>query len=1016
MATYHCSINSVSRSEGRSSVAAASYRSADKLLDERTGITSDYTRKKGVEHSEIVLPKGVNAEWALDRQMLWNAAELSEKRKDSRVAREVEVSLPHELNEQERLTLTKNFSQYLSDQYKVAVDFAIHKPHDRSDERNFHAHILMTTREISEQGLTKKSVFEKDMRWLLANNLPTARMQYKAVREQWANFANKALEEKGLNIRIDHRSFEDQGIALAPTQHVGVQASRMQDRGVETERQRLDPQDAKYNTQLIQEHPEEIFKVITAQKSVFTQHDLAKAVHRYTDNLADYQSCMAKVMAAPDLVKLRSEQDKQLAVFSTRQQIDLEQDLIQRAESLFGQKTHAVSEEHVNQAIEKQDAEIRHITGTVGLADEQRFAIEAVTSSERLAVIEGLAGAGKSTLLAAAKEAWQAAGYQVVGAALSGKAAEGLEESSGISSRTLAFWEHSFNNQRDRLNNKTVFVIDEAGMVSSKQLTRFIERVDKTGGKLVLVGDSEQLQPINAGAPFRAITERVDTAGLIGIRRQKVDWQRGASVDFAQLRTAEGIAAYADQQRIVFAQSAESVSQSLVRDYVADIQNNPKDSRIALAHRRKDVFSINQQVRQSLQEKGLLSKGELSGELPYQTASGNRKFSVGDRLVFLENDRALGVKNGLLGQVIETKSDYLHVRLDGTEREVVIPTQEYQAFDHGYATTIHKSQGATVDRCFVMASSTMDRHLTYVAMTRHRQDARLYADGETFANTAALSEQLGRSGAQSMALDYLKVDLSVPVRTNSGVRGPFETALNSYTLSYHSIARQQEKGLPVLPNQKRSLKQAGEQLEKARPGTLAVIKETLAGSAEARSLAAAQPGREKTDRLLAMMRNTYEGKPCNNASGKPLEQSDSQPKDGLFSKKSRDTASLTASQTVTKSGLSGKAIELAIDGYAVALHSIMKQSEKGLPILPNQRKQLESAGMALETLKPGTVDSLRATIQHDPRAQEMMGSGAGRERARGLIEYMAQGDGVKREAEIKAQQAKEQERSRGWER
>jgi ATP-dependent exoDNAse (exonuclease V) alpha subunit len=152
------------------------------------------------------------------------------------------------------------------------------------------------------------------------------------------------------------------------------------------------------------------------------------------------------------------------------------------------------------------------------ISDEQRRAIKHITNPSQIAVVVGLAGAGKSTMLAAARHAWEAQGHRVHGAALAGKAAEGLEESSGISSRTLASWEYSWQADRSRLSARDVFVIDEAGMVGSRQLARFVEEVNRAGAKLVLVGDHEQLQAIGAGAPFRAIAEAVGHAQLSEVR------------------------------------------------------------------------------------------------------------------------------------------------------------------------------------------------------------------------------------------------------------------------------------------------------------------------------------------------------------------------------------------------------------------------------------------------------------------------------------------------------------------
>ncbi|MGO6791565.1 BID domain-containing protein, partial [Rhizobium ruizarguesonis] len=189
------------------------------------------------------------------------------------------------------------------------------------------------------------------------------------------------------------------------------------------------------------------------------------------------------------------------------------------------------------------------------------------------------------------------------------------------------------------------------------------------------------------------------------------------------------------------------------------------DTRIAMAHRRDDVRAINAGIRAQLQERGELSRSTSTSddrgeELSYQTNNGKRSFARGDRIVFLENDRDLGVKNGMLGEVIAVQTDAIQVRLDGKaqtqdgQRQVTVPVNRYQAFDHGYATTIHKTQGATVDRSFVLASTTMDRHLTYVAMTRHREGVQLYAGLDAFKTERALTEALSRSGVKETTLDY----------------------------------------------------------------------------------------------------------------------------------------------------------------------------------------------------------------------------------------------------------------------
>lgn len=777
MAIYHLSTKPVSRSSGRSAVASAAYRCAVLLVNQRDGLVHDFTRKEGVENSEIVLPQGVSADWALDRSTLWNAAEFAEKRKDARVAREFEIALPHELSPEGRLKAARAFAQDLANRYGAAVDFAIHSPSEHGDIRNYHAHVLMTTREVGKAGLGEKTCLEHKNARLLANGMPTTDMQLRDIRQSWEGIANRQLQREGLDVRIDHRSHAQRGLELSPTEHMGVHASQMQQQGMAVERGRLDDEAARQNAALIRQKPEQVLTLISHEKSVFDRHDIAKTLHRYiNDDAQTFQNAFAAVLASPALVELQAERidaetgEVSKARYSTRDMIDLEIGMARSAERLHQAQSHGVDPRHVERAMERQDNALRKSSSgpsaasdpSAGLSDEQRHAIAHITGPERIAAVVGFAGAGKSTMLAAAREAWEAQGYQVHGAALSGKAAEGLEESSGIESRTLASWSYSWDNGRDLIGRSDVFVIDEAGMVGSRQLARFIGEAEERGAKIVLVGDHEQLQAIGAGAPFRAIAEQIGHVELSNIRRQRHDWQRQASVAFATHKTAEGLAAYRDHGAIHFADSREEAMAKIVGDYLADSEKRADGTRVAMAHRRADVRALNAVIRSELQNRQKLERspglgasagrgngadrvgGEDVGELTFQTNNGKRAFGPGDRIIFLENNRDLRVKNGMLGTVEHVEKGLIIARLDGRGGDSVsIPTDSYQAIDHGYATTIHKNQGATVDRAFVLASSTMDRHLTYVAMTRHRDGVQLYADIKEFTKAGRLVDHGG---------------------------------------------------------------------------------------------------------------------------------------------------------------------------------------------------------------------------------------------------------------------------------
>jgi ATP-dependent exoDNAse (exonuclease V) alpha subunit len=238
MAIFHLSVKPVSRKGGRSATAAAAYRAGELIYDETSGQTFDYTRKRGVAHAEIVLPTACarqDINWARDRQALWNAAEQAENRSNSRVAREYEIALPHELTPAQRVELARGFATEIADRHGVAVDFSIHAPHRSGDHRNWHVHLLATTRVIEPGGLGEKATIE----WSDTNRrkaqLEPARKEIEAIRARWAERANETLHEHGHESRIDHRNLEAQGIARQPTVHLGPAVSGMERRGMATE-------------------------------------------------------------------------------------------------------------------------------------------------------------------------------------------------------------------------------------------------------------------------------------------------------------------------------------------------------------------------------------------------------------------------------------------------------------------------------------------------------------------------------------------------------------------------------------------------------------------------------------------------------------------------------------------------------------------------------------------------------------------------------------------------------------
>lgn len=239
MAVYFLNLKTFGRSGGSSAVSAAAYRSGERIRDERTGRTYDHTDRRDVLYKEIVLPSQYGAaqmSWAAQRSELWNAAEQAESRRNARVAREYLVALPAELDAQQRVDLARGFSQELSDRYRFAVDLTVHAPRDYpgSDPRNFHAHLLATTREATANGLTTKTTLEWNDDRRQSFGMKPAVHELLHVRERWATVANHALREAHIDARIDHRTLAAQGIDREPYPYIPRAAFEMERHGYQS--------------------------------------------------------------------------------------------------------------------------------------------------------------------------------------------------------------------------------------------------------------------------------------------------------------------------------------------------------------------------------------------------------------------------------------------------------------------------------------------------------------------------------------------------------------------------------------------------------------------------------------------------------------------------------------------------------------------------------------------------------------------------------------------------------------
>jgi Ti-type conjugative transfer relaxase TraA len=617
MAIYHFSAKVIGRSGGRSAIASAAYRAGERLHDDKLDRSHDYTEKAGVVHREIMLADGAPARWT-DRGTLWNEVEAGEKRKDAQLARDIEISLPRELGKAEAIRLAQDFVREQFVERGMVADLNVHWTQARDGGEQPHAHVMLTMREVvpGREGHEEEGAFgKKVVAW-------NDRALLEEWRERWAEMANARLLELGHDIRIDHRSYAEQGIDLEPQHKIGPAGVRREDREQDAERVTEHRDIARRNGDKLRHEPEIALRALTQQHSTFTRQELARFVDRHTDGAEQFSSVMAKVEAAPELVRL-GQDGRGRDRFTTREMLDTEQRMERAAGALADRDGHRVL-----QAAGWRAARAAEQNG-VTLEEEQRAAFRHVTSGPDLSLVVGYAGSGKSTMLGVARAAWEAEGYQVRGLALSGIAAEGLEKGAGIASRTIASLEYAWKAERDQLTSRDVLVIDEAGMIGSRQMERVLSAAGKAGAKVVLIGDPEQLQAIEAGAAFRALAERHGAAEITTVRRQHEPWQRDATRELATGRTEQALERYAAAGMVMAADTRAEARVALVAGWDAARQERPEESRVILAYTRDDVRDLNELARAQLRAAGELRTPDQM----VQTERGARAFAAGDRIM-----------------------------------------------------------------------------------------------------------------------------------------------------------------------------------------------------------------------------------------------------------------------------------------------------------------------------------------------------------------------------------------------
>ncbi|WP_415270916.1 Ti-type conjugative transfer relaxase TraA [Legionella pneumophila] len=717
MAIAFAQVSIHSRAKGYSAIAASSYRSGAKLYDARTGITHDYSNRHDVIYSDILLPEGSPEAFA-EREFLWNQAELAEKRCDAQVCKDIVLALPKELDLVQQIELARRFAQTHFVDKGIPADITIHDHHDG----NPHAHILITTRRLEKTGFSKYKA--RDLNPAFAKGFIVEKDYWG---EQWRDMQNEYFIEKNLDLTVDlnhiiserhHGKLKDADNHYLLTEKIILQQARQE---------------------VLLKNIYNVINHISAQHSVFTRRDVERLMFKTfksSDTPQNYLHWVEQIMGHEDLIELGTNEQGQLC-YTTRHQYIQEAKLRDDIEDMMKNKDII------------GDKGIDNIIKNYTLSDEQLEAVRYITRGSQISVVIGRPGTGKSYLLNPIKEHYEQNNYRVIGAALSGKVAKSLQTDTGIASSTIASLTYKLANQQLRLNSNHVLIIDEAGMVDFASMALLIREAKKAGSKVILVGDPNQLKPIHKGEIFRGIAALTGYIELEHIKRQNDLGDRLASMNMAKGMIAAAVDHYYEKGAIVFSETTEVAAQNLIHDWQAGITSTNLQDSVVLAFTRASVSYLNEQARLALKEKQILGQEEMT----FQGFERLLKIAIGERLLFRQNDKTLGVRNGDLGTVQSIKKDQFQIKLDSGEL-LTIPNS-YNKIDYGYALTVHKSQGMTVRHSKVLIDSKYwDRHLSFVAMTRHKDSLKIYTDSINHPTIKELKQTLSRSTTKDNVIDW----------------------------------------------------------------------------------------------------------------------------------------------------------------------------------------------------------------------------------------------------------------------
>jgi ATP-dependent exoDNAse (exonuclease V) alpha subunit len=508
---------------------------------------------------------------------------------------------------------------------------------------------------------------------------------------------------------------------------------------------------------------EGVLEAMTKQRSTFTAVQLERAINKeiYPKRGAaaeektrieqERATFAASILTHAQTVRLADKPGGEITRYTTRTVLEAELHVLRAAGELIGATAHSVSEKHLRAVLHDQKF--------AGIRPEQLHALRHVTGEKGLALIDGQAGTGKSYTIAAVREAYEAAGYRVVGLAPTNAVVQDMRADGFRRAGTVHAELFALANDRTSWTQKTAVIVDEAAMLDTKLMAMVTAWAADAGAKLILVGDDRQLSSIDRSGMVGALKDRYGAAALSEVKRQHKNDERRASEMMAGGNFHDALGIYEQKGAIHWTRTQREARAELVAQWAKDSAAEPEKSRFVFAITNDDVAALNAALRAV--RKG---RGELGPDQMLPTAHGRENFAVGDRIQFTATDKQAGIYNGAAGTIEAIDGAHLAVRLDGRQpKTIAFIAAAFDQFRHGYAGTIYRGQGKTLDQTYLYHSEHWRSAASYVALTRHRDKTDLFVARNTAKDLAELARQMARTDERRAASMFYPEEKIEPV-------------------------------------------------------------------------------------------------------------------------------------------------------------------------------------------------------------------------------------------------------------